>query len=206
MSNKIGQFVPHRPAMLRSPALRVLSLTGRRILDRLEIEHLNHGGKENGKLTVTFANLKKFGMANPNDIARGFRELRALGFIEVTRAGRAGNAEHRTPNLFRITYLPANGKAPTDEWRRIATVEEAERIAREARKNYLPVSETDTATGIGNRYNVPISPVSENTLLSRKESSHLKGCAPGQGRHGRMLPAARRPRPNRNRPNGRPPW
>jgi hypothetical protein len=199
--------------MLRSPALRVLSLTARRILDRLDLEHVNHGGKDNGRLPVTFADLRRFGMSNPNDNARGFRELRALGFIEVTRAGRAGNAEHRTPNLFRITYLPANGKAPTDEWRRIATVEEAERIAREARNNLPvsendtgPVSETDTATGIGNRYNVPISPVSENTLLSRKESSHLKGCAPGQGRHGRMLPAARRPRPNRNRPNGRPPW
>ena len=209
-----GQFVPHRIEMLRSPALRALSLTGRRILDRIEIEWANHGGRDNGKLPVTFAGLKKFGMMNPNDNARGFRELCALGFIEKTRTGRAGVGEHRTPNLFRITYLPANGKAPTDEWRRIATVEEAERIAREARKNYLPVSEndtgpvseTDTATGIGNRYNVPISPVSENTLLSRKESSHLKGCAPGQGRHGRMLPAARRPRPNRNRPNGRPPW
>ena len=83
-------------------------------------------------------------MANPNDNARGFRELCALGFIERTRTGRAGIGEHRTANLFRITYLRANGKAPTDEWRRIATIEEAERIARDARKNNLPVSETDT--------------------------------------------------------------
>ena len=208
-----GQFVPHRIEMLRSPALRALSLTGRRILDRIEIEWANHGGRDNGKLPVTFADLKKFGMANPNHNARGFRELCALGFIEKTRTGRAGIGEHRTANLFRITYLSANGEAPTDEWRRIATIDEAERIARDARKNFPvsekdtgPVSERDTATGIRKGYNAPISPVSEKTLLSRKESSHLEGWGPGQGRHGRMLPAARRPRPNRNRPNGRPPW
>src|SRR3974390_246144 len=120
------QFVPHRIEMLRSPAFFVLSLTGRRILDRLEIEWADHGGRDNGKLPLTFADLKKFGMANPNHNARGFRELCALGFIEKTRTGRAGVGEHRTPNLFRITYLSADGKAPTDEWRRIATNEEAE--------------------------------------------------------------------------------
>ena len=214
MSNKIGQFVPHRPAMLRSPALRVLSLTGRRILDRLEIEHLNHGGKENGKLPVTFANLRKFGMANGELIARGIRELRALGFVELTRVGRAGNGEHRKANLFRITYLPADGKEPTDEWRRIETVQEAEKIARAIRKEKFTSyekrpeagSKSDPNTSYEKRPEVPISPVTKSDLLSRKESSHLEGWGPGRGRHGRMLPAARRPRPNRNRPNGRPPW
>ena len=106
-----GQFVPRRREMLRSPALRVLSLTARRILDRLDLEHVNHGGKDNGRLPVTFADLKKFGMANPNHNARGFRELCALGFIEKTRTGRAGIGEHRSANLFRITYLAADGKA-----------------------------------------------------------------------------------------------
>ena len=33
------------------------------------------------------------------------------------------------PNRFRITYLPAGRKAPTHEWRRIDTMEEAERVA-----------------------------------------------------------------------------
>ena len=184
-----GQFVPHRIEMLRSPAFFVLSLTGRRILDRLEIEWADHGGRDNGKLPLTFADLKKFGMANPNHNARGFRELCALGFIEKTRTGRAGIGEHRTANLFRITYLSANGEAPTDEWRRIATIEEAERIAREARKKLPvsekdtgPVSERDTATGIRKGYKAPVSPVSENTLLSRKESSHLEGWGPGPGK------------------------
>ena len=177
-----GQFVPHRIEMLRSPALRALSLTGRRILDRIEIEWANHGGRDNGKLPVTFAGLKKFGMMNPNDNARGFRELCALGFIEKTRTGRAGIGEHRTPNLFRITYLPANGKAPTDEWRSIATIEEAERVAREARnisqyRKTIPdqYRKTISVTGIGKRTKASISPVSENDLLSREDLASLGG-------------------------------
>jgi hypothetical protein len=32
------------------------------------------------------------------------REVCALGFVEITERGRAGNAEWRRPNLFRLTY------------------------------------------------------------------------------------------------------
>lgn len=53
-----GQFAPRTIAMLRSPAMRAVGLTGRRILDRIEIELANHGGRDNGKLPVTFADLK----------------------------------------------------------------------------------------------------------------------------------------------------
>jgi hypothetical protein len=147
-----GQFAPRLIEMLRSPAFSVLSLTGRRILDRLEIELADHGGRDNDKLPVTFADLKKFGISNRDDIGRGIRELCARGFIEKTRTGRAGNGEYRSPNLFRITYLPAGGKAPTNEWRRIGTIEDAEQIADDARKNsftghgklLLPVTENVT--------------------------------------------------------------
>ena len=38
--------------------------------------------------------------------APALRELERLGFIEVTECGRAGNAENRKPNRFRITYCP----------------------------------------------------------------------------------------------------
>ena len=141
-----GQFVPRLIQMLRSPAYRVLSLSGRRILDRIEIEHATHGGRDNGKLPVTFADFIGFGIGNRHAIARGLREVCALGFVERTRPGRGGNAEFRIPNLFRLTYLPARGKNPTHDWRRIETVEEAEKIARKVRRtikrqNKSPVSE-----------------------------------------------------------------
>ena len=113
--------------MLRSPAFWALSLSGHRILARIEIEHASHGGKDNGKLPVTFADFAEYAATgNRHAIAPAIREACALGFIEVTRRGRAGDGEYRTPNLFRLTYLPTSRRAPTDEWRAIETVEQAE--------------------------------------------------------------------------------
>ena len=185
----VGQFAPRTVSMLRSPAMRALSLSGRRILDRIEIELASHGGRDNAKLPVTFCDFEQYGI-DRHAIGPGIREACVLGFVELTRRGRAGNGEFRAPNLFRLTYLPAHGKSPTHEWRRIETVEEAEKIARKgragtvkkrARKNILPVGETHTgpvgenppATSGGKPTETPISPVGENPPLSRQVSSHL---------------------------------
>ena len=43
-----GQFAPRLIEMLESPAYRALSLSGHRILDRIEIEMAHHGGTDNG--------------------------------------------------------------------------------------------------------------------------------------------------------------
>jgi hypothetical protein len=118
--------------MLRSPAWRVLTLSGRRVLDRLEIEHADHGGAENGKLPVTYEDFHQYGI-HRHAIGPAIRELVALGFVEITEAGRAGNAEFRKPNLFRLTYLQTQ-VGPTDEWQKI-TENEAEAIARVARSS-----------------------------------------------------------------------
>jgi hypothetical protein len=99
-------------------------------LDRLEIELADHGGKDNGRLPCTFADFERYGI-DRHAIAPAIREVVALGFVEVTEAGRAGNAEFRKPNLFRLTYRPTK-YAPTEEWSKI-TEEEAFIIARAAR-------------------------------------------------------------------------
>jgi hypothetical protein len=127
-----GPFAARTIEMLRSPAMRVLSLTGRRILDRIEIELATHGGKDNGKLPVTHADFRQFGIDH-DAIGAGIREVCALGFVQLTRRGRAGVAGHRCPSLFEITYRPIEGAEPTNAWRQIATVEEAEQIAARAR-------------------------------------------------------------------------
>jgi hypothetical protein len=69
-------------------------------------------------------------------IAPAIRELAARGFIEVTERGCAGNAGHRRANLYRLTFRYAEGVLSdgTHEWRRVKTVQEALRIAAEARK------------------------------------------------------------------------
>jgi len=120
--------------MLESPAWRTLSLSARRVLDRIEIEHMNHGAAENGRLPVTYDDFMEFGIER-HAINPAIRECEALGFIEITQRGRAGNADFRQPNVFRLTYLHRYqiGEAATHEWRRIETMEEAEMLARIAR-------------------------------------------------------------------------
>ena len=56
----------------------------------------------------------------------------ALGFIRVTERGRGGNAEYRAPNKFYSTFSTWTGAVPTDEWRKIKTIEEAGRVAKAA--------------------------------------------------------------------------
>ena len=128
-----GQFAWRLIEMLESPAYRVLSLSGRRILDRLEIELAHHGGDGNGRLATTYEHFEEYGM-DRDCIAPAIRECVALGFLEVTEQGRAGNREHRRPNRFRLTYRPMARANSTDEWRKIDTVEEAQEVARNSRK------------------------------------------------------------------------
>jgi hypothetical protein len=133
---KIGaQFVPHTIDILESPAWQVLSQSARRLLDRIEVEHMQHGGAENGRLPVTFDDFERYGI-HRHSIAPAIRECEVLGFIEITRRGRAGNAEFRTPHHFRLTYLPSMAREPaTNEWRKIETLEEAKIKSRYARNN-----------------------------------------------------------------------
>src|SRR5262249_30554583 len=85
---KIGaNFVPHPVHMIESAAWRTLSLSARRVLDRIEIEHLHHGLTENSRLPVTFDDFVRYGIER-HGIAAAIRECEALGFIEITQRGR----------------------------------------------------------------------------------------------------------------------
>ena len=129
-----GQFAAHLIEMLESPPWRVLSLSARRVLDRIEIELAHHGGRENGRLIVTYDDFVKYGV-HRHSVRPAINELTALGFVEITRIGRAGNAEFRLSNQFRLTFRPSKG-VPADgshEWKAIKSDEEAERLAKAAR-------------------------------------------------------------------------
>jgi hypothetical protein len=131
--NRIGgQFSAHLIEMLESPAFAVLNLAERRILDRLEIELAHHGGTDNGQLPCTFDDFARFGVRRKS-IASAVRVLCALGFVEVTERGRAGNGEFRRPHKFRLTYRHLNRSEPTHEWRTIKTEEEAKTVAEKNR-------------------------------------------------------------------------
>lgn len=138
-----GQFAPRLIAMLESPAYRALSLSAHRVIARLEVELGHHGGNDNGKLPVTFDHFHEYGI-HRHSIAPGIREAVALGFVEITEMGRSGNGEWRRPNLFRLTYRPTAKLPATDEWRRAATLAQAEALAADARRTPRPLSPTQT--------------------------------------------------------------
>jgi hypothetical protein len=134
--NRISQqFAVRLIEMLESPAWCALSLSARRLIERIEIELASHGGNDNGRLPVPYNDFVTYGI-DRHAIAPAMREAEALGFIRITQRGRGGNAEHRQPNQFLLTFANArDGRAnpPTHDWRKIKTCEEATAIARAAR-------------------------------------------------------------------------
>lgn len=109
-------FVPHRLEMLIHPAWQMAPVPLRRMLERLEVEHLRHGGCKNGELFVSFnqfvaASISRRKIAPVQDLGE------ALGLMELIRPTDVCG-DLRAPNSYRLTYLPTKGtKAPTDEWK-----------------------------------------------------------------------------------------
>jgi len=132
--NKIAEaWISYPLSMIESPAMRALSHSAIRVMHRLEIEHMAHGGAENGHLIATHDQFKEWGVPQ-NSISSAIRELVALGFVEITRNGAAGNAQYRRPANYRLTYVNNKSRAqPTHEWRKIKTTEDAEELAVAAR-------------------------------------------------------------------------
>lgn len=129
-----GQFAGRLVELLESPAYRALSRSAILLINRIEVEQAHHGGADNGRLPVTFDDFERYGI-HRHAIAPAMREAEALGFIEVTQRGRAGSANRRSPNLFRLTFRPLKGARNdgTHEWRKIETFEQAYELAKAAR-------------------------------------------------------------------------
>ena len=134
-------FVMRRLSMLNSAAFTVLSLAAHRVLTRIEIEHLQHGRKENGNLMVTYTQFEDYGI-DRHAIGPAVREVVALGFVAITEQGRAGNGEYRRASKYRLTYCPAKGAmgSGTHEWRGVGTLEEAKALAKAARSERDPTN------------------------------------------------------------------
>lgn len=135
--NSITEQWAARPVeMLESPAYRVLSLSAHRVLSRIEIEFAHHGGKDNGKLPVTFDDFARYGVRR-HSIGPALLELEALGFIVITEHGAmAKAAEYRRSNKFLLASRPKQkGVEVAGRWRQFKTVKEAEAAVEAARRN-----------------------------------------------------------------------
>jgi hypothetical protein len=71
-------------SLLGGVVLNALSITARRVLDRLIAEHLKHGGRDNGRLHVSYRQLAQWTRANDGNIPPALAELVDLGLLVIT--------------------------------------------------------------------------------------------------------------------------
>lgn len=103
--------------MLESDAWRTLSIVGRRILERLMLEHMAHRGTENGKLIATYDDLEKWGIRRKS-IRGGIAEVTGRGLVVVTEEGKRSCGTDRMPARYALGWLPtADGAAAPNRWR-----------------------------------------------------------------------------------------
>jgi hypothetical protein len=160
-----GQWIPHSVALIR--VFCGLSLTARRILDLLEIEHCRRGGRENGKLVCTYDNFENSGVDRTR-IREALDELIAAGLIEITRLGRRAYADLRAPTLYRLTYLPTfeNGKwtEATHEWKK-------QKASRESATG----TRGESATGNAQKPGAKVPPQGANTRGESATTIYILG-------------------------------
>ena len=112
-----GPWIALTHDFLVSPALCSLSINARRALDRLILEHLRHGGTENGRLVCPYSDFESARVSR-NLIADALDELSAMGFVQVTR-GRAGDGTPHA-NRYRLTFTGSSDGLPaTNEWKSV---------------------------------------------------------------------------------------
>jgi hypothetical protein len=97
--------------LLESLAWRSLSIHSRRFVDFLLIEHMRHGGKDNGRLVAPRRQLIAFGI-HAHFVSAAIDEAERVGLIDCKRGIGRG------PNVYGLTWLPRGpGEPPTDRWR-----------------------------------------------------------------------------------------
>ena len=67
--------------------MRSLSVNGIRVLHRIQIEHMAHGGLENGRLKVTWLDFEKYGVSR-RLIGKSIEEVVAVGIVAIEQPGR----------------------------------------------------------------------------------------------------------------------
>ena len=114
--------------MLQSAAWRHRPIPLARILERLEVEHMRHAGTSNGRLYVSYGQFVECSVSR-KVIASILSLGERLGLLEVIRPSGKYGGTIRNPHAYRLTYLPSNGKPPSDEWKAISEAEAGALVA-----------------------------------------------------------------------------
>ena len=103
--------------LLNSLAWRSMSVNCLKLTLRLLLEHINHGGLENGRLVCTYKDFQEYGLTR-NKIRPAIEEADFLGLVKHQRGERI--FAKNQPNSYRITfYGTSEARDPTNEWKRI---------------------------------------------------------------------------------------
>ena len=111
------QFVKMPRELLQSDAWRALGVNERRLCDFLMLEHMRHGGRQNGNLLAPHRQLVEFGIGG-RFIAGTFRNLEKRGLIRCQRH------DAYSPNTYTLTWRSSCGTPPTNDWRQCLVLHE----------------------------------------------------------------------------------
>lgn len=121
-----------RLELLLSPSWQHCPRPLARVIERLCIEHLRHGGQNNGELFVAYTQFQAYGVSKKS-ILRTLELGEKLGLIQVMREDGVIKGDIRPANGYRLTFVPEKGKPnPTDEWKTV-TKPQAEKLIEEYR-------------------------------------------------------------------------
>lgn len=143
-------------ALLASPAWRSMSVNARRALDRLMLEHMAHGGKENGKLQVTHRDFIEAGVSR-DFVADAIDELEHLRLIRITSRGRGGTGITHA-NRFLLTWMPEKGSRFCDDpWKSTdqARVGEWQVLRKKLKRRRANASHKQSRDGVKNHFPTP---------------------------------------------------
>lgn len=115
-------FVGEPMSLLESPAYRALNFPALKILGFLKLEHVRHGGQENGRLLAPYRQLEALSIS-ARHVKPALAMLEALGIIRVTSDGsRLGGRPNAA--TYALTWLPTcDGELPTEDYRRVTEAE-----------------------------------------------------------------------------------
>jgi hypothetical protein len=116
---EIGEpFVALRRSMYKSKVFRALSPWAQILLRCLEDKHLETGGKENGRLSVSYTDFEAWGIRRAS-IPDLLQEVIDFGFVKKIKKGWF-SPERKYKSEYLLTYVEdAYGNKPTDEWRNV---------------------------------------------------------------------------------------
>lgn len=106
--------------MISSPAWRAMSHNGQRVVSRIMIEHMKHGGNQNGSLPITYSDFAAYGIRR-SSIKGAILDAIRLGFVDLVETGIRGHGIARRPHRFGLTWLPRADFTPaSNRWKAIS--------------------------------------------------------------------------------------